>query len=445
MSQSGKSSAPGGLGFALRALRYRNYRLYFGGQIVSLAGNWMTSVATSWLVYRLTGSPWMLGLVGAAGQIPNLVLAPFTGLLVDRINKHRLLVAVQTAAMLQSFTLAWLALTGRATVEALIVLNLVDGMITALDIPLRQTFVIEMIEKKEDIGNAIALNSSMVNASRLLGPSVGAAVIAAAGEGWCFFIDGMSFLAVIGALLMMNVQERPPRPAKAGGVREELREGWAYVSGFSPARKIISLLGLVSLVGVPYSVLVPIFAGGILKGGPHTLGWLMTASGAGALTAAAWLATRKSVLGLGRWIGISTAVFGAALIGFAASRVVWLSVILLFFAGAGFMIQMAASNTIIQTIVDDDKRGRVMGFFMMAFLGTAPLGSLLAGAVSERWGAPWTLAAGGACCLIGAAWFASGLEELGDAIRPIYRRIGILPPVATALESAAAMNYRARD
>lgn len=434
------------LAFTLRALKYRNYRLYFGGQMVSLAGNWITSVATSWLVYRLTGSAWMLGLVGAAGQIPNLVLGPFAGLLVDRVHKHRLLVVTQAAAMVQSFTLAWLVLSGHATIAGLVVLNLIDGVITAVDLPLRQSFVIEMIEKKEDIGNAIALNSSMVNASRLVGPSVGALVIAAAGEGWCFFIDGMSFLAVIVALLMMDVKERAPRPRKEGGVTEELREGWRYVSGFLPARRIISLLALVSIVGVPYSVLVPMFAGGVLKGGPHTLGLLMTASGAGALSAAVWLASRKSALGLGRWIPISCAVFGAALIGFAASRIVWLSVALLYLAGAGFMIQMASSNTIIQTIVDDDKRGRVMGFFMMAFVGTAPLGSLLAGALSDRYGAPATLAVGGAVCILGAAWFARGLEEVRDAIRPIYRRIGLLPAVtATAVERAAELNYQVRD
>ena len=433
------------LSFITRALKYRNYRLYFGGQIVSLAGNWMTSVATSWLVYRLTGSAWMLGVVGAAGQIPNFVLAPFAGILVDRVDKHRLLVVTQTAAMVQSFTLAWLTLSGRATIPGLIALNLIDGAITALDLPLRQSFVIEMIENKADIGNAIALNSSMVNASRLVGPSLGAMVIAAAGEGWCFFIDGVSFLAVIGALLLMKVVPRPRRKPNAGGALAEMREGWEYVSGFAPARKIISLLALVSVVGVPYTVLVPMFAGGVLKGGPHTLGLLMAASGAGALTAAVWLASRKSALGLGRWIPIATAVFGAALIAFAASRIVWLSVALLYFAGGGFMIQMAASNTIIQTIVDDDKRGRVMGFFMMAFIGTAPFGSLLAGALSERWGAPATLAAGGALCLAGAAWFARGLPELRDAIRPIYRKIGLLPPVATAVERAAAMNYQVRD
>ena len=433
------------LAFALRALKYRNYRLFFGGQIVSLVGNWMTSIATSWLVYRLTGSAWMLGVIGFAGQLPAFLLAPFAGIMVDRVNKHRMLVITQTLAMMQSFALAALTLSGHATIEGLILLNVIDGIITAFDMPLRQSFVIEMIEKKEDLGNAIALNSSMVNAARLIGPSLGGAIIALAGEGWCFFLDGASFLAVIFALLAMKVRIVPPRPRHAGGPVAEMREGWDYATSSVPIRSIISLLALVSLIGVPYTVLIPLYAGKILNGGPHTLGLMMTATGTGALAGAIWLATRKSVLGLGRVIPISAAAFGLGLIGFAYSTTLWLSLPLLLLTGAGFMTQMASSNTIVQTIVDDDKRGRVMSFFMMAFLGTAPFGSLLAGSMAERFGAPRTLVFGGLCCLAGALWFARGLKELRDAIRPIYRRMGILPQVAAAVEASGRMTFETRD
>ncbi|HEX4047170.1 MAG TPA: MFS transporter [Elusimicrobiota bacterium] len=431
--------------FMVRALKYRNYRLYFGGQIVSLVGNWMTSIATSWLVYRLTGSAWMLGVVGFAGQIPAFLLAPFAGIVVDRVNKHRLLVITQTLAMLQSFSLAAMTLSGHATIAGLIVLNVIDGIITAFDMPLRQSFVIEMIEKKEDLGNAIALNSSMVNAARLIGPSLGGVIIALAGEGWCFFLDGASFLAVIFALLAMKVRAVAPRPRHAGGPLAEMREGWDYASSSVPIRSIIALLALVSLVGVPYTVLIPLYAGKILNGGPHTLGLMMTATGTGAFAAAVWLASRKSVLGLGRVIPISAAAFGVGLIAFAYSTTLWLSVPLLLLTGAGFMTQMASSNTIVQTIVDDDKRGRVMSLFMMAFLGTAPFGSLLAGSMAERFGAPNTLAFGGICCAAGALWFARGLEDLRAAIRPIYRRMGILPQVASAVEASGRLTFETRD
>lgn len=415
------------LAFMVRALRYRNYRLFFGGQIVSLAGNWMTSIATSWLVYRLTGSAWMLGVVTFAGQVPSFVLGPFSGMIVDRVNKHHALVATQTLAMLQSFALAAMTLSGHASIAGLIALNAVDGIITAFDMPLRQSFVVEMIERKEDLGNAIALNSSMVNAARLVGPTLGGFVIAWAGEGWCFFLDGTSFLAVIAALLAMRVRRAPARPPRQDGALAEIREGWSYIAGLAPMRRIIGLLALVSLVGAPYSTLMPMFAGGVLKGGPHTLGLLMAASGAGALLGAVWLAARRSVLGLGAVIPTAAAAFGAGLIGFALSRALWLSCACLLVGGAGLMIQIASSNTIVQTIVDDDKRGRVMSFFMMAFLGTAPFGSLLAGSLAQRFGAPAALLLGGAGCILGAGVFALGLGELRAAIRPIYRRIGILP------------------
>lgn len=431
--------------FALRALKYRNYRLFFGGQIVSLVGNWMTSVATAWLVYRLTGSAWMLGVVGFSGQIPAFLFAAPAGIIVDRVDKHRLLVVTQSAAMVQSFSLAAMVLSGHASIPGLIALNALDGVINALDMPLRQSFVVEMIEKKEDLGNAIALNSSMVNAARMVGPSIGGAVIALAGEGWCFFLDGMSFAAVIVALLAMKVAASAPKKRHAGGALAELREGWDYTRGSRPIRSIILLLAFVSLVGFPYTVLIPVYAGKILGGGPHTLGLLMTATGTGALLAAAWLASRRTVLGLGGAIPVAAAVFGASLMAFAYSRSLLLSLPLLVLAGAGFMVQIAAGNTIIQTIVDDDKRGRVMSFFMMAFLGSAPFGSLLAGSLAERYGAPLTLACGGLLCAASAAWFASELEGIREAIRPIYRRMGILPPVASAVATAGRLALEAGD
>lgn len=435
----------GGFTFALRAFRSRNYRLFFGGQMVSLIGTWMTSVATSWLVYRLTGSAWLLGVVAFAGQVPSFVLGPVGGIFVDRFDKRKLIMWTQALAMLQSFSLAYLTLTGRITVTSLLVLNAVDGVINAFDMPARQAFLVDMIEHKEDLGNAIALNSSMVNAARLIGPSIGGLVIAAVGEGWCFFIDGASFLAVLGTMFAMRMAVRPLKPRHAGGAMAEMREGWDYARNFRPVRSIILLLALVSLVGVPYSVLVPVFAGKVLGGGPHTLGWLMTASGGGALLAAIWMASRKTVLGLGRAIPLGAAVFGGALLVFSYARSTPLGMIALSIGGAGFMIQLASSNTIVQTIVDDDKRGRVMSFFMMAFFGPSPFGSLLAGRSAELIGAPATLRLEGLFCIAGAAWFARGLPELRDAIRPIYRRMGILPALREGVREAGVMNYPPHD
>lgn len=432
--------------FIVRALKYRNYRLFFGGQIVSLIGTWMTTTASSWLVYRLTDSSWMLGVVAFAGQFPSFVLAPLAGVYVDRWNRHRLLIWTQVLSMLQSFALAALTLTGTVTVTWIIVLNIIEGMINAFDVPCRQSFVVSMIEDRNDLGNAIALNSSMFNAARLIGPSVAGFVIAFANEGWCFFIDGVSFLAVIGVLLAMRVKsDENLRTSKDSSAYAAFREGFRYAYNFTPIRSIITLLALVSLIGVPYGVLLPVFAGRILHGGPHTLGFLMTASGCGALAAAIWLASRKSVVGLGRVIPIATATFGLGIILFSLSRVSWLSMIFLFATGFGFMVQMASSNTILQTIVDDDKRGRVMSFFLMAFLGTAPLGSLLAGKLADSIGAPHTLLLGGVGCLAGAVWFWRQLPALRRAIRPIYVRMGIVPEIAAGLESAAQLVVPPRE
>ncbi len=363
---------------------------------------------------------------------------------VDRWNRHRVLVITQTLSMVQSFWLAALALTHHITVTDVIALNLFQGCINAFDMPARQAFVIQMVENREDLPNAIALNSSMVNASRLIGPSVAGAIIAASSEGWCFLIDGISYLAVIASLLAMhNVRRQEVRPRTR--VWQEFREGWSYVSKFVPIRSILILLGLVSLVGMPYTVLMPIFAVKLLHGGPHTLGFLMGASGVGALASAVWLATRKSVLGLGRVIPTMAMVFGGALIGFSFSHWLWLSLLLMVGTGFGMMQQMAASNTVLQTIVDDDKRGRVMSFYSMAFQGMAPFGSLFAGIIASRIGAPFTLAIGGACCIAGGFWFLSKLQEIRRRIRPIYRKLGILPEIARGMQAAAALEVPPED
>jgi MFS family permease len=408
----------------MRALRSHNYRLFFEGQLVSLVGTWMTRVATAWLVYRLTHSAFLLGLTGFAGQIPVFFLTPFAGVWVDRWDRHRTLVVTQILSMLQSFALAALTLSGIITIWELIALVACQGAINAIDMPARQAFVVEMIERREDLGNAIALNSSMVNGARLVGPAIAGAVIAAVGEGYCFLIDGFSYLAVIASLLAMRVAPSMPRGRRP--LTSELSEGWRYVKESEPIRALLLFLALVSLVGMPYTVLMPIFAGTILRGNAHTLGFLMAASGVGALAGAVTLAMRPSILGLGRVIVVSAVAFGAGLIGLGVSRALWGSLVAVAAAGFGMMRHMAASNTILQTIVDEDKRGRVMAYYSMAFQGIAPFGSLIAGAVAARIGAPWTIIGGGALCLIGAAAFHRELPNLRRLVRPIYRYMGIL-------------------
>jgi MFS family permease len=409
-----------------RALLHRNYRLFFGGQSVSLIGTWITRVATSWLVYRLTGSELLLGLVGFCGQIPTLLLSPLAGVLVDRWQRHRILLVTQILSMLQSFLLGALTFAGAIRVWHVLVLQIAQGIINAFDTPARQAFVVEMVEDRADLPNAIALNSSMVNGSRVLGPSIGGAIIAAVGEAWCFTIDGISYLFVIASLLAMRLPAASA-PVPGADLLAELRTGFDYVAGSVPIRTVLILLAIVSAMGMPYTVLMPVIAAGVLHGGPSTLGLLMTATGVGALGGTLYLASRTSVVGLGRVIMLATLLFGASLIAFAASRTLWLSLILLPFVGAGFMVQMAATNTILQTLVDDRFRGRVMAFYTMAFLGTAPIGSLLAGVLADRFGAPATIALGGTACGIAAIWFGTRLPLLRALIRPIYVERGILP------------------
>jgi MFS family permease len=398
----------------------------------------MTQIATSWLVYRLTGSAWLLGIVGFASRIPTFVLGPFAGVWVDRWNRHSTLVVTQILSMLQSFALAGLALAGIISIREVIWLGLAQGIINAFDMPARQAFVIQMVEDRADLGNAIALNSSMVNLARLLGPSIAGVVIAAVGEGFCFLIDGFSYLAVIASLLAMRIA--PAQARRVGKtISQELKQGWSYVTHFVPIRSILLLLALVSLVGMQYTVLMPIFAAQVLHGGAHTLGFLMGASGIGALIGAMFLAARKSVVGLGRMVPVAAAGFGVGLIALGLSRFLWLSLLLMLFVGGSMMIQMAASNTILQTIVQDDKRGRVMSFYSMAFLGMAPFGSLLAGALASRVGAPRTVVICGSICIVGAGWFASQLSAIREIVHPIYRKLGIIPEIAAGIQNANAL------
>jgi MFS family permease len=412
---------------AWRALRHRNFRLFFGGQSISLIGTWMTRIATYWLVYRLTGSALLLGTVSFAGQFPTFLLAPFAGVWVDRLNRRHVLLWTQALSMVQSLLLAALTFSGHITVGWIIVLSVMQGAINAFDMPGRQAFMVQMIgDDRADLSNAIAINSSMVNMARLIGPSLAGMVIAASSEAWCFLIDGISYIAVIASLLAMIIGT-PAIRRKATSTFHELKEGWSYVSGFHAIRTILMLFAVVSLLGMPFVVLMPIFAAKVLGGGPHTLGFLMGAMGVGALISALSLAARKSVRGLIRIIPLSAAVFGLGLIGFGLSRSFWLSMLMVLIAGMGMMQGMAASNTIIQTLVSEEKRGRVMSYYTMAFVGMAPFGSLLAGSLASAIGAPWTVILNGILIVLGAGWFFAQLPALRRTVRPLYQEMGILP------------------
>jgi MFS family permease len=402
---------------ALRSLRARNYRLFISGQLISLIGTWMQTVAQAWLIYRLTGSAALLGLIGFAGQIPVFVLAPLGGVIADRVNRHRVLIATQTSMMVLALLLGALTLSARVAVWEVFTLAALLGVANAFDIPARQAFVAEMVER-EDLANAIALNSSMVNGARIVGPAIAGLVVAAVGEGWCFLINGLSYVAVLAALLRMHVKPSGA-PSSMPSAWDSIVEGFAFAWQKTPVRALLLLLGLVSLMGMPYSVLMPIFAEEILHGGPDSYGLLMSASGVGALAAAATLTVRKSVRGLGRWVALSAAGFGVCLIGFSVSRALWLSALLLVPAGFCMMMEMASSNTLIQSMVPDRLRGRVMAVYSMMFMGMAPLGALMAGFLATRLGAPATVAAGGVVCIAGGLVFGAGLPQLRGPARDL--------------------------
>lgn len=440
MSGNKFTKALSGFKSTFRSLKYRNYRLFFYGQSISLIGTWIQRITTPWLVYHLTNSAFLLGLVGFAGQIPTFLIAPYAGVLTDRWNRYNILIITQIAAMIQALLLAFLYFNGTIQVWHIVVLSVFLGCVNAFDIPARQSFVVEMVEKKEDLGNAIALNSSMVNGARLIGPSIAGLLIAFTGEGICFLLNGVSYLFVIWSLLLMKIAPRIIKK-QSKRVLNEMKEGFAYTFGFAPIKYIILLLGLVSLMGMPYSVLMPVFAKEILHGGSHTFGFLMGASGLGALLGALYLASRKNILGLDKLIPLAAGTFGIGLIAFALSRYFLLSMGLMVIVGLGMMLQMASSNTIIQTIVDDDKRGRVMSFYTMAFIGTAPFGSFLAGGLASSIGAPNTIIIGGFSCILGAIIFTRKLKEIKNAIYPIYAKQCIDNKEHTGIQNSADQSF----
>jgi MFS family permease len=411
---------------AWRAMRHRNFKLFVSGQSISLIGTWMTRIATSWLVYRLTGSALLLGVVGFSGQILTFVLAPFAGVLIERMDRRKLLVWTQALAAAQSLLMAGLTLARIITIREIIALSALQGLINAFDMPGRQSFLVQMVEDKQDLGNAIAINSSMVNLARLVGPALAGLVIAWVGEGYCFLIDGISYFAVIASLLMMVVTPAEIRRVTTTMV-EQLREGWSYVTTFRPIRTILLLFSLTSLMGFPFMVLLPIFAAKVLHGGPHTLGFLTGASGVGALVSAVSLALRRTVRGLTTMIQISALMFGAGLIAFGLSHTLWLSMLFMLITGFGMMQGLAASNTVIQTLVPEEMRSRVMSYYTMAFVGMAPFGSLLAGFMAHHIGAPHTVMVTGAACVLGAIWFTTQLPSVRKVMRPIYLEMGIIP------------------
>ena len=416
---------PKGLKVIFRSLKYKNFRLFFTGQSISLIGTWIQQIAMPWLVYDVSHSVFLLGVVSFTGQIPTLILGSFAGVLSDRWNRYNILIVTQILSMMQALILALIIFNGNIQVWQIILLSTLLGCINAFDIPARQSFLVEMVGDKRDLSNAIALNSTMFNGARLIGPSIAGILIATMGEGICFFINGISYIVVIACLLGMKIIPRKFNNEKAD-FKKELKDGFSYTFGFAPIKYIILLIALISLAGLPYAVLMPVYAKDILHGGSHTFGFLMGASGFGAMTGAIYLASRKHVLGLERLIPAAAAIFGIALIAISISRNFYLSVILMVIAGFGMMLGLASCNTILQTIVDDDKRGRVMSIYTMAFMGAAPFGSLIAGGLATLSGVPLTLTLGGITCIFGALIFAEKLPHIFKMIRPSYVKLGII-------------------
>ena len=409
-----------------RALKSRNFRLFVAGQGVSLIGTWMQQVAMSWLVYRLTGSAFLLGVIGFTSQIPTLFVAPMAGVLADRWNRRKLLIATQALAMFQAALLASVVLTGTVQVWHLIVLSLLLGIATAVEIPVRQSFVIEMVTQREDLGNAIAINSSMVQGARLIGPALAGLLVATVGEGICFILNSISYVAVMLALLAMRIAPGPHQGKPRRKVLRELREGFSYAFGFGPIRGILLLVAIVSLTGMPYTVLIPVFAKEILHGGAHTYGFLMTAGGGGALIGTVYLASRSTVIGLGRLIITAGILLAVGMASFALSGTINIAFVALVVAGFGGITLIASCNTILQTILEEDKRGRVISLFTVAFLGMTPFGSFGAGTMAGIIGPRDTVLLGAVCCLVGTSLFARNLPRIREKLRPIYVKMGII-------------------
>jgi MFS family permease len=419
-----------------RSLQFRNYRLFFSGQSMSLIGTWMQRIAMPWLVYRMTGSALLLGVVGFAGQIPIFLLSPIAGVLTDRWNRYRVLLFTQVISAIQAFILAGLSLLGIIQVWHIVVLSVILGSTNAFDVPSRHSFVIDMVEKKEHLGNAIALNSLMFNGARLIGPSIAGIILATTSEGICFLINAVSYLFVIGSLLLMKLKLGPALK-KESHVLKDMSEGLKYVFGFAPIKYLIILLSISSLMGMSYSVLMPVFAKEILHGDSHTYGFLMGAAGFGALLGALFLASRETVLKMGRIVPAAAFLFGSSLVVLSFTRIFSVSLLLMVFLGMGLMMQNAASNTILQTITDDDKRGRVMSFYTMSIIGTAPFGSLMAGWLAKTIGTPFTILIGGSATILGALFFLQKLPALRTIVQPIYARMGIIHEVASGIQTAS--------
>lgn len=421
-TQRSETAAPTRGPRMLRALRHRNYRLFFVGQLLSLPGTWIQAVAQSWLIYRLTGSSVLLGLAGFAGQFPVFLMAPLGGAVADRMDRRQLLIGTQIASSLLALVLAALTLSGQVAVWQVFVLAALLGVVNGFDLPARQAFTVELVGR-EDLPNAIALNSSVFNAARLVGPAIAGVLVAATSEGWCFLLNGLSYATVLAALLAIRLT-RPERTVQAGSLLTHIVDGLRYVRGHLPIRSLLLLLGMVSLAGMPYAVLMPVFADRILGGGARGLGILMSCAGGGALVGALLLAARRSPRGLTAWVPWGAFGFGLGLLGFSLSRSFWLSALLLAPAGFAMMVQMAASNTLLQLLVPDALRGRVMSLYSMMFMGMAPLGALLAGGLAALIGAPGTVGAGGVLCMLAALWFRRRLPGIRAAMRAASRGDG---------------------
>jgi MFS family permease len=427
-----------GLRSMVRAFRHRNFRLYFGGQSISLVGTWVQQIALSWTIYDLTRSSLLLGIVSFAGQLPLFVVTPFAGVLVDRWNRHWTLIGTQSLSLLQALALAVVVATHTLAVWNLVVLNAFAGIILAIDLTARQAFIVDMVGSGRDLPNAIALNAFVINGGRMLGPAIAGLLLTAVTPAVCFFLNAISYVPVIGALCAMRVKKAPRRTGQSRAL-DDLIEGIQYSWGFAPIRALLLLVALVSLVGMPYAVLMPIFAAEVLHGGAHTLGLLMTAPGLGALVATVYLASRKTILGAGIRIAAGAIIFGAGLMALGIAHTTLAALLGLGFAGLGVIVQFAISNTALQTLVDDDKRGRLMSLYTMAVMGMAPFGSILGGAVAHRIGVSATFLIGGAVCVVGGIIFATRIPLLRPMVHPIYVRKGIIPEIATGLQSASSL------
>ena len=429
---------------AFRALAHRNYRLFLVGQGVSMMGTWMQTTGLSWLVYKLTNDSFLLGLVSFCGQIPAFFLSPIAGVMSDRFDRRRTLFVTQTIAMIQSVSLVALTWTGHIEIWQIIALSAVLGMVNAFDMPTRQAFLSDMAPTRADLPNAIALNSSMFNLSRLVGPVIGGFLLAEWGATACFLANAISYTAVIAALAAMS--NLPVRVApRLGRVSSGLIEGFRYAFGFAPIRALLLMIAMVSLLGMPISTLLPVFAKDILHGEARTYGYLLAASGAGALTGALYLANRRSVVGLGKPIGGAAVTFGASMIAFSFSQSVPVSCGILLIAGFSMLLTLAGCNTLLQTIVDDDKRGRIMSLYAMAFMGTVPVGSLLAGTLANQFGAPLAARINGVLCIVGATAFLLRLPSLRKQVLPIYQRVGLVPPLTAAVEAVTELQAAPED